>query len=178
MLNRLGRSEIPDMLGLPVETLSFDLLQFLYHLALTVLVGGSLVLGTAVAPALFASARSRADAGTLFGSILARFDGLAIFSVVVLVITSVFKAIGFEVTGTPDLRLVLRWVALAALAIATLYSSAWANPVARQIQSAMPGFDEQPPSSPARMEFARLHRRSRRAMSVAVIFGLLALFLG
>ncbi len=57
MLNRLGRSEIPDMLGFPVETLSFDLLQFLYHLALTVLVGGSLVLGTAVAPALFASSR-------------------------------------------------------------------------------------------------------------------------
>lgn len=54
------------MLGFPVETLSFDLLQFLYHLALAILVGGSLVLGTAVAPALFASSRSRADAGTLF----------------------------------------------------------------------------------------------------------------
>ena len=57
-----------------METLSFDLLQFLYHLALAILVGGSLVLGTAVAPALFTSSRSRSDAGTLFGNILARFD--------------------------------------------------------------------------------------------------------
>jgi len=160
-----------------VETLSFDLLQFLYHLSLAILVGGSLVLGTAVAPALFAS-RSRADAGTLFGSVLARFDGLAIFSVIALVITSVLKAVGFEVTGAPDVRLVLRWVALGALAIATLYSSAWANPVARQIRAATAGFEEQPQSSPARAEFARLHQRSRRAMSVAVVFGLLALFLG
>ena len=160
-----------------MESLSFDLLQFLYHLSLAILVGGSLVLGTAVAPALFAS-RSRADAGTLFGSVLARFDGLAIFSVIALVITSVLKAVGFEVTGAPDVRLVLRWVALGGLAIATLYSSAWANPVARQIRAATAGFEEQPQSSPARAEFARLHQRSRRAMSVAVVFGLLALFLG
>jgi len=161
-----------------VETLSFDLLQFLYHLSLAILVGGSLVLGTAVAPALFTSARSRADAGTLFGRVLARFDGLAIFSVIVLAITSALKAVGFEVTGTPDVRLVLRWIALAVLGVATLYSSAWANPVARQIRAATAGFDEQPPSSPARAEFARLHDRSRGAMSVAVLFGLLALFLG
>lgn len=161
-----------------MDTLSFDLLQFLYHLALAILVGGSLVLGTAVAPALFSHARSRAEAGTMFGSVLARFDGLAIFSVVVLVITSVLKAIGFEVTGTPDARLVLRWVSLAVLGAAALYSSGWANPVARQIRSATAGFDDQPTSSPARIEFARLHQRSRRAMSVAVVFGLLALFLG
>jgi uncharacterized membrane protein len=161
-----------------VETLSFDLLQFLYHLALAILVGGSLVLGTAVAPALFAAARSRGDAGALFGSVLARFDGLAVFSVIVLAITSVLKALSFEVTGAPDARLVLRWAALTVLAVATLYSSAWANPVARQIRAATASFDEQPPTSPARAEFTRLHQRSRRAMSVAVVSGLVALFLG
>ena len=161
-----------------METLSFDLLQFLYHLALAILVGGSLVLGTAVAPVLFASTRSRAEAGALFGSMLARFDGLAVFSVIVLTATSVLKALGFEVTGAPDARLVLRWVALAILAAAILYSSAWANPVARQIRGATAGFDEQPQNSPARIEFTKLHQRSRRAMSIAVVFGLLALFLG
>jgi uncharacterized membrane protein len=161
-----------------VETLSFDLLQFMYHLALAILVGGSLVLGTAVAPALFAATRSRSEAGTLFGNVLVRFDGLAVFSVIVLTITSVLKALAFEVTGTPDTRLVVRWLALAVLAVATLYSSAWANPVARQIRAATPGFDEQPQNSLVRAEFARLHQRSRRAMSVAVVFGLVALFLG
>jgi uncharacterized membrane protein len=166
------------MLGSPVETLSFDLLQFLYHLALAILVGGSLVLGTAVAPALFSSTRSRAEAGTLFGNVLARFDGLAIFSVIVLAVTSVLKAFAFEVTGTPEPRLYARWIALALLAIVTLYASGYANPVARAIRAQTSGFDDQPQGSPARAEFTRLHERSRRAMSVAVIFGLVALFLG
>jgi uncharacterized membrane protein len=160
-----------------VETLSFDLLRFLYHLALAILIGGALALGTAVAPALFGAARSRSDAGTLFGSVLARFDGFAIFAVVVLAVTSVLMAFAFEMTTGPEPRLVARWLALAVLAVATLYSSAWANPVARQIRTATAGFDEMPQASPARVEFARLHSRSRRAMNVAVVAGLLALFL-
>ena len=88
-----------------METLYFDLLQFLYHFALAVLVGGALVLGTAVAPALFRSSRSRAEAGTRFGEVLARFDGLAVFAVVLLVLTTVLKATSFEVTVAPEPRL-------------------------------------------------------------------------
>lgn len=160
-----------------METLSFDLLRFLYHLGLAILVGGSLALGTVVAPALFGTARARSEAGLLFGSVLARFDAFAVFAVVVVAVTSVLMAISFEVTASPEPRLIARWVALAALALATLYSSAWANPVARQIRSATSGFDELPLSSPARLEFARLHARSRRAMNVAVLSGLVALFL-
>jgi uncharacterized membrane protein len=161
-----------------VETFSFELLQFLYHLGLAILVAGPLVLGAAVAPSLFSSARTRADAGTLFAGMLARFDGLAIFSVIVVIVTSVLKALAFEVTGAPEPRLVVRWIALALLAVVTLYSSGYANPVARAIRTQTPGFDDQPPGSPARVEFSRLHERSRRAMSVAVIFGLVALFFG
>ena len=160
-----------------METLTFDLLQFLYHLALAILVGGALVLGAVVAPAIFGSSRSRSDAGTLFGSALGRFDGLAVFSVAVVGLTSVLKALSFEITSTPEPRLVVRWIALFGLCVATLYSSAWANPVARAIRSQTPGFDEQPQNAPARVEFARLHQSSRRAMSAAVVFGLLALFL-
>ena len=159
-----------------METLYFDLLQFLYHFALVILVGGALVLGAAVAPALFVTARSRAEAGTMFGGVLARFDGLAIFAVVLLVVTSALK-VGFEVTGVPEPRLVARWGLLLVLALATLYSSGWANPVARTIRRETAGFDDLPQGSPARVEFARLHERSRRAMSLAVIVGLLALFL-
>jgi len=147
------------MLGIPVETLYFDVLQFLYHLALAILVGGALVLGTSVAPALFATARSRADAGTLFAGVLARFDGYAVLAVLVLAATSLLKATAFEVTGSPEPRLVARWAALALLGAATA------------------GFDDLPQAAAARAEFARLHERSRRAMSVAVIAGLVALFL-
>jgi len=160
-----------------VETLYFDLLQFLYHFAVAVLVGGALVLGTAVAPALFRSSRSRAEAGTRFGEVLARFDGLAVFAVVLLVLTTVLKATSFEVTVAPEPRLVARWIFLAVLALATLYSSGWANPVARSIRSQTAAFDDLPQGTPARVEFARLHERSRRAMTVAVFAGLIALFL-
>lgn len=160
-----------------METLYFDLLQFLYHLALAILVGGAFVLGTAVAPAVFTAARSRGEAGAIFGGALARFDGFAILALIVLVVTSALKAVAFELTGSLEPRLLARWTVLAVLAAATLYSSAWANPVARSIRGATPGFDDLPASSPARVEFSRLHERSRRAMSLAVVAGLLALFL-
>ena len=157
----LGNSHI---LGPPVETLYFDVLQFLYHLALAVLVGGSLALGAAAAPAIFAGARSR-------------FDGLAIFAVILLAVTSFLKATSFEVTGAPEPRLLARWGALLLLGVGTFYSSAWANPVARSIRASTPGFDDLATSAPARAEFAKLHESSRRAMSFAAVAGLVALFL-
>ena len=160
-----------------METLYFDVLQFLYHLALAILVGGALVLGTSVAPALFTTARSRAEAGNLFASVLARFDGYAVLAVIVLAATSVLKATAFEVTGSPEPRLVARWATLAVLGAAVLYASAWANPVARSIRGATAGFDDLPQNAAARAEFARLHERSRRAMSVALGAGLVVLFL-
>src|SRR5439155_46545 len=94
-----------------METLYFDLLQFLYHLALAILVGGAIVLGTAAAPAIFASIRSRGEAGAVFGAVLGRYDGLAILCVFLIVVTSVLKATAFEVTGAPETRLVIRSLA-------------------------------------------------------------------
>ena len=67
-----------------METLYFDVLQFLYHLALALIVGGAIVLGSAVAPAVFKAARTPGkggEGGLLFGAILARFDQLAILAV-------------------------------------------------------------------------------------------------
>lgn len=160
-----------------METLYFDVLQFIYHLALAVLVAGALVLGMAAAPAIFASVRSRGEAGAIFGAVLARYDGLAILSVVLVVLTSVLKAGAFEVTGAPETRLLIRWLALLVLCGATLYSSAWTNPVARSIRSQTPGFDDLRDDAPMRREFASLHRGSRRAMSVAIVAGIVAMFL-
>jgi hypothetical protein len=159
-----------------VESLYFDLLRFLYHLALAVIVGGGFVLGSVVAPALFRSA-PRSDAATLFAAALARWDGLAIFSVIVVVLTSVLKAGAFEVNEAPEPRLVARWVLLAVMSGAVIYGSGWAGPVARSIRSQTRDFDDLPPSAPARVEFARLHRASSRALRVAVTLGLVAMFL-
>ena len=160
-----------------METLYFDVLQFVYHLALAILVAGALVLGMAAAPAIFASVRSRGEAGAIFGAILGRYDGLAILCVILIVLTSILKAGAFEVTGTPDTRLVLRWIALVVLCGATLYSSAWASPVARSVRAQTPGWDDLREDAPLRREFASLHQSARRAMTVAILAGIIAMFL-
>jgi uncharacterized membrane protein len=160
-----------------VETIYFDTLQFVYHLALAVLVGGAVVLGAAAAPAIFASVRSRGEAGAIFGAVLGRYDGLAIVCVVLIVVASVLKATAFEVTGVPETRLVLRWLALLVLCGATLYASAWSNPLARTIRAQTPDWDDLRDDAPMRREFQSLHRSSRRAMTVAIVAGIVALFL-
>jgi type VI protein secretion system component VasK len=139
---------------MPVETLYFDVLQFLYHLALAVLVGGAIVL----------AAPSR------------RYDQLAGLALVLLVATSVLKLIAFEDADIGP-RLVARWVALAMLAAATLYASAWASSVARTFRAQTRDFDDLPANSVARREYAQLARSAARAMRVVIVSGVVALFL-
>lgn len=159
-----------------METLYFDVLQFAYHLGLALVVGGAMVLGSAVAPAVFKAARTRGEGGVLFGAILARYDQLAILGVLVIAVASVLKFFGFE---DADLgwRIIARWVALALLTLAVLYGSAWSNPVARTLRAQTPSFDELPANNASRIEFAKLHRSSSRAMRLAVLAGLAAMFL-
>ena len=141
-------------LEFPVDTLYFDTLQFLYHAALAVLVGGAIVLG---GPAW-------------------RYDRLAGIALFVLALTSVLKLLAFEDTDVGP-RLVARWIALIVLAVATLYASAFAAPVARTFRAQTRDFDDLPDSSPARREYAQLGRSAARAMRVVVVSGLVALFL-
>ena len=137
-----------------MDTLYFDGLQFLYHAALAVLVGGAIVLG---GPAR-------------------RYDQLAGVALFVLIVTTVLKFFAFEDTEVGP-RLVARWIALAVMAVATLYASAWAGSVARAFRAQVPDFDELPESSPARREYAGLARSAARAMRVVALSGLVALFL-
>jgi type VI protein secretion system component VasK len=137
-----------------VESLYFDVLQFLYLLSLAILVGGAIVLG----------APSR------------RYDQLAGLALLVLAITSVLKLFAFEDAAIGP-RLVARWIALAVLAGAVLYASAWASSVARAFRTQTRDFEELPGNSVARREYAKLARSAARAMRVAVISGLVALFL-
>jgi type VI protein secretion system component VasK len=137
-----------------VDTLYFDSLQFLYHAALAVLVGGAIVLG---GPAR-------------------RYDQLAGLALVVVIVTSVLKLFAFEDADVGP-RLIARWIALAVMAAATLYASAWAGSVARTFRAQVPDFEELPPSSAARREYADLARSAARAMRVVVVSGLVALFL-
>lgn len=137
-----------------METVYFDVLQFLYHVALAVLVGGAIVLG----------GPSR------------RYDQLAGLALLVVVVTSILKLFAFEDVDVGP-RLAARWVALAVMAGATLYASAWAGSVARTFRAQVRDFDDLPANSPARREYAALARSASRAMRVIVLSGLVALFL-
>jgi hypothetical protein len=142
-----------------VETLYPDTLQFLYHLALSILVGGGIVV---------LAARPAEIRG---------WDGLAMLCVVLVVITSVLKAGAFEVSGAPEARLVARWVALALTSAAVIYASGWAGPVARTLRTQTRDFDDLPASAPARRESVSLARSASRALGIAVIAGLVAMYL-
>ena len=157
-----------------MDAIWFQLVNFGYHLGLALIVGGGLALGLAAAPALFRTLPSRSAAGTAFGEILARWDGVAIAAAVLVLVTALLRAISFE---TPDLRHWVRWTLLAVMATSTIYASAWTGPVARQLRRQLPGFDDLPDGAPARREFAKLHAGARTAMTVAVAAACAALFL-
>ena len=142
-----------------VETLYPDTLQFLYHLALAVLVGGGIVVLAA------------------FPTAIKGWDGFAILCVATVVITSALKAGAFEVSGAPEPRLVVRWVALVVTCAAVIYASGWAAPVARTLRTQTRDFDDLPASSPARRESASLERSAARAMRVGIVAGLVAMYL-
>ena len=137
-----------------MDTLYFDSLQFLYHAALAVLVGGAIVLGGPTR----------------------RYEQLAGLALFVLIVTNVLKFFAFEDADLGP-RVVARWIALAIMAASTLYASAWAGSVARTFRAQVPDFDDLPESSAARRQYAGLARSAARAMRVIVISGLVALFL-
>lgn len=158
-----------------VDTLYFDTLKLGYHLGLAVVVGGGLLVGWAAAPAIFRATGERSQAVTVFAAVLERFDGLAILALLVIAVAAFLRAGAFQ-EDPRDPRIVARWVALALMGLAVLYGSAWANPVARAIRKQTPGFDDLPQGDIRRREFRALHERSRRALSVAVVFGAIAIF--
>jgi len=132
-----------------VDTLYFDLLKTGYHLGLAVIIGGGL------------AAR--------------RSDSLTVASVMVVILTSVLRA-GLVEEDPRDVRILVRWLLLAAVSAAALFSAAWASPVARAIRTQTPGFEDLPSTDPRRYEVQALGGRSRRAMNVAVICAAAAIF--
>ncbi|MGH2378047.1 MAG: DUF4149 domain-containing protein [Candidatus Limnocylindria bacterium] len=157
-----------------METLYFDVIRFGYHLGLALLIGGGMVVGAA-APAVFKTLRSRGEAANVFGAILARYDGMALLALLLVVVTTVLKAGAFE-EDLREWRIWTRWGALALMSVAVLYGVAWAGPVARTIRRETPGFDDLPEGDVRRREFRALHRRAGRAFMLVVVFGLVALF--
>jgi hypothetical protein len=92
-----------------------------YHLGLAIWIGGTLVLGALVAPALFRNL-PRHQAGGMFGPILRRFARVRVAALLVTLVAAAIKQLAWESGGA--IWIAIRWAALAFMAAAVVYGSA------------------------------------------------------
>ena len=154
-------------------------LRFAGVLALTLWVGGLLVLGAIAAPAVFdvLAARQVADhrivAGAVFGEALRRFHLLSYGCGAVLLVTLVIRG----VMGPRPIMFAARLAIAFLMLLASAYSGlvvaakiAHAQAEMRVAPSSLPASD------PRRQSFGRLHALSTGLEMVPIIGGLLLLF--
>jgi len=143
-----------------------------YHLALSLWIGGTVVLGALVAPQLFRSL-PRAEAGSIFGPTLRRFARLRLGALVVAVIASGVKFAIWE--KNPSLWIGVRWAALLFMAAAVLYEIGaleWELEARREHLT--PDMDEE---HPHRQAFQHLHDRAEALLKASVVAALVAMLL-
>ncbi|HEX6087051.1 MAG TPA: DUF4149 domain-containing protein [Thermoanaerobaculia bacterium] len=143
-----------------------------YHLGLALWIGGAIVLGALVAPALFRTL-PRLEAGAVFGAALRRFARLRVGALAVTMIAAGIKHAVWE--RTPSLWISVRWVALAVMAAAVVYEIAYLERdlEARRVHlTAGMGEDH-----PQRRAFNVLHKRAEGLMKASLAAALLALLL-
>src|SRR3954447_9798456 len=141
-----------------------------YLLGLTIWIGGGVILGALVAPALFRSL-PRPQAGGIFGPILRKFSRLRLAAVVVMIITAAIKHFVWE-THAISIWISIRWLALVVMAEIVTYELLGLEPA---MAATRPGHAA---DDPKRIEFQRLHERSESLMKAGLAFALIALLLG
>lgn len=134
-----------------------------YHLGLSIWIGGSIVLGALVAPALF-RALPRAEAGAIFGPTLRRFARVRVVALAVTIAAAAVKAFLWE--SGPNLWIGIRWAALAFLAAAVLYEITYLE---RALEARRADGD--------RSAFDKLHKRAEGLMKVSLLVAVVAMLL-
>jgi hypothetical protein len=155
-------------------------LRYAGLLALTLWVGGLVVLGAIGAPAIFAVlaarhvAGDRVIAGAIFGEILGRFHLLAYVCGVVLLGSLIARGVMGPRPIMFAVRLAIAFVMLIATAYSGLVVSANIARVQAEIGAAAPS--SLAPEDPRRVAFGRLHALSTGLAVVPVLGGLFLLF--
>ena len=154
-------------------------LRYIGLLALTLWVGGLLVLGAIVAPSVFQVlaahhiVNDRLVGGAVFGEILRRFHVLSFTCGAVLLSTLVARG----VMGPRPIMFAARLVVAFLMLAATVYSGMIVAPRIAQIQSSTGVAPSTlPENDPRRVEFGRLHTISTRIQLVPLLGGLFLLF--
>jgi uncharacterized membrane protein len=136
-------------------------INFLYQIGLAIWIGGSIVLGALVAPALF-KAMPRAEAGAIFGPTLRRFSRLRVVAVLLVILGAAGKHIGWERNASSP-WMAVRWLAIAILAFSVVYEIGYLEPALERNRG--------------QEAFARLHRRSEVLMKSTLVVAVVALLL-
>jgi uncharacterized protein DUF4149 len=154
-------------------------LRYVSLLALTLWLGGLIVLGAIAAPSIFQvvdaehAAGGRLLAGAIFGDALRRFHHLSYACGGVILAGFIARA----VLGPRPLRLAIRMVIALAMLGAAAYSGVVISGRIAQIQSQIRVAPSSlPEQDPRRVEFDRLHRRSTSIQIVPLVGGLILLF--
>lgn len=147
------------------------LTNLVYHLGLSIWIGGTLVLGALVAPALF-RALPRPQAGGIFGPTLRKFARLRLGGLIAVIAAAGVKHAVWE---TATVWIGVRWAALGFLAAALLYELAWLEPrlEARRVHLT-PDMGE---DHPERRAFNVLHGRAEGLMKASLVAAVAAMLI-
>jgi uncharacterized membrane protein len=153
-------------------------LRYLYILALVVWLGGMVVAGAVVAPAIFSvieasdPATGRVLAGRVFGNVLDRFHLVAYAAGGLMLVTLTLQ----RVVGPRPAAFGVRAGLIACMLAATLYSGLVNSPRIDALQSAVDGpIDRLAPEDARRMAFDRLHGLATMLLAATAVAGLLLL---
>ena len=143
-----------------------------YHLGLAVWIGGTLVLGALVAPALFREL-PRHQAGGIFGPTLRRFARVRVFALLLTIIAAAVKYLIWE-TGAM-LWIGVRWAALLFMAAALVYEIGYLERAleARRVHLT----PDMPETDPQRRAFNALHKRAEGLMKASLAAAVVAMLL-
>lgn len=152
---------------------SYILINALYHLGLALWIGGAVALGALAAPVLF-RALPRPQAGAIFGPTLRRFARLRVVALLLIVAGAGAKFLFYE-GHAATVWLVLRWAAIAFLALDLVYELGYQERAMERLRSQFtPAMAE---NDPRRLAFGRLHKRAEALMRGSLAAALLALVL-
>ena len=144
-------------------------------LSLVVWLGGLIFFAFVLAPTAFSPGLlpTRHMAGSIVGRSLDRLHYIAIASVIVFLIASMFY--NRMALGNPR-PLAARHVLIVLMLLLTVISQFAISPKMHTIRAEVGVIDDLPPDNPLRMEFDRLHMWSEKFEVAVLLLGLVALY--
>lgn len=146
--------------------------QSVYFTALGLWVGGLGTLGVIVAPSVFRTAPSRAEAGRIFGSLLRTFG------IVELVLAALVLGSACLLRRAPGMRWgSLRTILVVCICLLAVASVCGVDPAVAHASGQVSDVEKLPDHDPGRIRFQRLHQWSEQLAGATFLAGFALLVL-